>query len=228
MSRNISTIRFYGLVLVMEPTFIDNEKMEKVEVTISSGDPKDISFTLIDDVEEIAVPEQGEQKKIKGKMYLDTNKERIIFEGIYNIENKSNSFWLEIDPNGYYFNNESNCDIANKADIMPMCEDYPLSVGTVAFNVAGSSSSSSLARITNGKTEVIAKLNDLSGDVYLHTILSENNKEIQGINTCIGNDNSGFVGELGIFRNKIYIDGEMVEQGITNCYIYAELGESFL
>lgn len=224
MNKYVSFIRFYNFVLKMQPFFIDSEKMEKVEVEIYTGEPgKEISFTLSGNIVEIAIPQEGEPKMIKGKMFLDVSKERIVFEGLYRIKNKSNTFWVEIDPNAHFFKNERNSDIVQKVDISLKCEDYPLSVGSVTFDIAAADSS--LTGQRNGKPEVIAKLNDLMGHVYLHTILSESNKEIRGINTCLGNDSSGFVGELGIFRNKVYIDGEMMEDGITNCYIYAELGE---
>lgn len=228
MNGYISLIRFHNLALKMRPYFIaETDKMDKVDVVICTGEPDaDISFSLSDNIQNIAIPQEGEPKFLKGEMYLDLSKEKIIFEGIYRVGEDSNTFWLEIDPNSDCFKNQGYSNIDTFSNIAFKCEDYPLSVGSVAFDVSAPASSTSAKR--NGGPQAVAKLTELTGNVYLHTILSNSNSEVRGINTCLGEDMNGFVGDIGILRNKVYINGEMVEEGITNCYIYAELGESFL
>ncbi|WP_133250189.1 hypothetical protein [Ruminiclostridium sufflavum] len=221
-------IKFCNFALKMRPSFIGNtEKIEKVEVVICTEEPdKDISFTLSDKIQNIAVPKEGEPKTVTGKMYLDLSREKIIFEGLYRIGEDRNTFWLEIDPDSSCLIKQTESSIDPFPSTMPFgCEDYPLSIGAVAFNI---SSAAPDAAIRNGKPQAVARLKGLTGEMYLHTILSENNREIRGINTCVGGEKSGFVGNVGLFRNKAFIDGEVLEEGVSNCYIYTELGESFL
>lgn len=222
MNRALSKIRFNKYTLIMTPSFIDNtEKIDELEVCIYLGQTKIDNFTLCDSIHDIVIPQMGETNDIIGKIYFDVSRERIIIEGTYSSKNKSSTFWFEIDPNASYLKTEKDSKLEH--DIPLNCEDYPLSVGSVVFDVASTNTS----KQNIAKPQVIAQLKSLNQDVYLNTILSENNKEIRGINTCI-DDNSGFVGDIGIYRNKIYIDGEMMENGSINCFIYAELGEQFL
>lgn len=222
MNRALSKIRFNKYTLIMTPSFIDNtEKIDELEVCIYLGQTKIDNFTLCDSIHDIVIPQMGQTNDIIGKIYFDVSRERIIIEGTYSSTNKSSTFWFEIDPNASYLKTEKDSKLEH--DISLNCEDYPLSVGSVVFDVASTNTS----KQNIAKPQVIAQLKSLNQDIYLNTILSENNKEIRGINTCI-DDNSGFVGDIGIYRNKIYIDGEMMENGSINCFIYAELGEQFL
>ena len=227
MSGYISEIKFSNYCLVITPYFLkDTEIMNKAEVKIYSGEPSPImSFTLNAQTQSIDLSSE-ESTSLKGIMYFDLRKEKIIFEGSYKIQAHDGTFWLEVNPNYQYFQNTKNTEFVFKT--APNCEDYPLSVGTLAYDISPKATENTQA----GKPEVIVKLMEnrpnAAGGMYLLTALNENMQAIRGIDTCIEIEKNGFIGDVGIIRNKVYIDGKMVEKGVVNCYFYIELSEDFI
>ncbi|MHB8064737.1 MAG: hypothetical protein ACYDG2_19255 [Ruminiclostridium sp.] len=229
MSGHISEIKFCNYSLIISPSFLKGtEKMDKADVEIYSGEPSPlVSFTLAEESHRIDLSSQGEVSTyLNGIMYFDLSKEKIIFEGSYKIQEHSGTFWLEVNPNHYFFQNPENNEFL--FPIAPSCEDYPMSVGTLSYDISSKATRNTRAE----KPEVVVKLMenkpDSTGRVHLLTALNENMQAIRGIDTCIEIEKNGFIGDVGIIRNRVYIDGKMVEKGVVNCYFYIELSEDFL
>lgn len=227
-------INFGSLSLEMAPYFKNKEKLEYVEIKISYADSILYQFDLRDQVEPIDTRKQGEHStNVKGEMYLDLSKEKIIFEGLYFDEKTPNDgcdFWLEVDPNSKFSRSYD-----KSAFFTPtiQCPAYPASVGSIQFNIESSTAAASdMDDQTNINFEIFqleshmyGKTEDLVKTKYLSTILSQG-KRIAGIDTSNTSKIHlcDFIGDVGLVRNRAYIDGYLKIKDEVCCEFYLEMG----
>ncbi|MEN2774463.1 hypothetical protein [Acetivibrio clariflavus] len=232
-------INFGNFSMQMFPSFDADEKLNSVKVIIShinmteNTDP--IIFDLTDQVEQIDTSEIGSFPiKVKGEMYLDQSREKIIFDGFYSDESKNkggSDFWLEIDPDYTFFKN-SDKPIPSIPNLQ--CPPYPASIGSVQFDIDYSDSSASTGIDDSSKNVIfeifqldqnsIAANGEPSKTRYLSAILSPG-KKITGIDTS---DKSklhltDFAGDIGFVRNRVFIDGNFESENKVCCSFYLEI-----
>ena len=231
-------INFGSLSLEMAPHFKNKEKLEYVEIKISYAESILYQFDLRDQVEPIDTRKHGEYStNVKGEMYLDLSKEKIIFEGLYFDEKTPTDgcdFWLEVDPDSKFSKGHD-----KSAFFTPtiQCPAYPASVGSLQFNIESSAGSSVAAtsdmddqtnitfEIFQLESRLYGKTEELPRTKYLSTILSQG-KRITGIDTSNKSkmNLSDFIGDVGFVRNRAYIDGYLKIKDEVCCGFYLEMG----
>ncbi|MDP4180655.1 MAG: hypothetical protein Q8942_06155 [Bacillota bacterium] len=229
-------IRFGGLCLNMKPYFFekDKEKIKYVDVDINFKNEVLYRFQLRTQVEPIDTQSEGQHSTdVEGEMYLDLSLEKIIFEGFYYENGKlKGPFWLEVDPNSEYSEILSNFDPPTVD-----CPEYPASVGTLAISItpptpaveSTSNNDSSQMGVTIKVIQLEPTTDMKTGNsgetTYLLTTLYQNNR-ITGVDTTNKDEKHfpDFSGDVGIIRNRAYVDGHLKLGGKSVSGIYLEMG----
>ncbi|HEY9058976.1 MAG TPA: hypothetical protein VIO64_00500 [Pseudobacteroides sp.] len=233
---NTLPIMFGKLCLKMSAYFFekDKEKIEYVDVEIDYESENLYRFQLINQVELIDTKLKSQHlTDVKGEMYLDLSKEKIIFEGFYYEEGKlKGPFWLEVDP----FSESS--EIISRCNPPSLeCPPYPASVGTLSINLTPSApalDSASNNYIPQNGVTIEVKQRESSSNlengkpketIYLLTTLHQNNR-ITGVDTAEKGKNHfpDFSGDVGTIRNRAYVDGYLKLNGKPISSFYLEMG----
>lgn len=230
----IIPIRFGELCLEMTPYFFekDKEKIKYVDVEINFKDEVLYHFQLKTQVEPINTQLNVQHSTdVEGEMYLDLSMEKVIFEGFYYENGKlKGPFWLEVDP------------ISQSGGFNPPsieCPPYPASVGTLAISITPPTSN--VGGTTNkdsSGTGVTIEVKQLEPDsdsdmntgkrlekTYLLTTLRQNDR-VTGVDTTSKDNNHypDFSGDVGIIRNRAYVDGYLKLNGKSISGFYLEMG----
>jgi len=229
---------FGRLGLELVPSFSEEIKLKSVNASfVYSGkvitpDPLTISNNPV----LINTKDMGEHTTdVLGKMYLDSSREKFIFEGsFFEEEILIGPFWLEILPNSNFNFNTSN-------KIFIECPEYPASIGDLSFYVVPAYISNGTRVKYSSQEGVTFELKRLVrdssgkkvGDItYLLTKLFEG-RAVRGIDTfalnikdhLLGDKNRvDFEGDVGVFQNRLYIDGNIKIDSVVCSYVYFEMG----
>jgi hypothetical protein len=250
MDKFIGAIGFGDLYLTMVANSSDGKTIKKVNVTFYSGgvpsegeltESWDFTLDIKNTVQQIDTKEVFHNVHViditKGEMYLDSSFKKILLDGIVTGTLPDGKvikapIWLEIVPN---FSDAGNIVFSSKYNMpRPNCQDYPLYVNSLAFDMVDASAATGDKSGMNVKFGIAQLEQNGDTEIYLETLLSENTPPVGGINTTFSDNDTAFVGNAGIIHKCVYIDGDIIgvdeatKSRNVNYHVYIELDQQLI
>jgi hypothetical protein len=227
-------IGFGSLGLVLTPVFSADKKLECAKAVFLYNEKQITDSPIIISEKQVPIDtremgDEGHTTDVAGNMYIDTNRDKVIFDGVYfELEKQIGAFWLEVYPNS---------DFSFQPVCVTQCPAYPASIGDLSFTAASPSISGRARGKFDAREGVAFELMRNPSEkrsekiTYLLTKLFDG-KSVSGIDTYVDSllnssdnaDRVDFAGDVGMFRQRLYIDGTLKINDVNCSHVYFEIG----